>query len=105
MQASWTKIDGRWCVRIAGNLGQATGRSGEQVTVVARSGRSKQVTLGAQVKAWNAGRTAIYAAAAETEARYDARSHKQRHGRCEDAPCCGCCGGWQEAESSAFIYG
>lgn len=22
----------------------------------------------------------------------DTRSHKQRYGRCEDAPCCGCCG-------------
>lgn len=22
----------------------------------------------------------------------DNRSHKQRFGRCEDAPCCGCCG-------------
>ena len=20
-------------------------------------------------------------------------SHKEQHGRCEDAPCCGCCGG------------
>jgi hypothetical protein len=31
--------------------------------------------------------------------------HKARTGRCEDAPCCGCCGGWQEAESSAFMIG
>jgi hypothetical protein len=22
----------------------------------------------------------------------DTRSHKQQYGRCEDAPCCGCCG-------------
>ena len=22
----------------------------------------------------------------------DTRSYKQRYGRCEDAPCCGCCG-------------
>lgn len=22
----------------------------------------------------------------------DTRSYKQLHGRCEDAPCCGCCG-------------
>lgn len=33
-------------------------------------------------------------------------TYKERHGRCEDAPCCGCCGGWQEAASSGFIiYG
>lgn len=23
----------------------------------------------------------------------DKRTYKQIHGRCEDAPCCGCCGG------------
>ncbi len=32
-------------------------------------------------------------------------TYKQQHGRCEDAPCCGCCGGWQEAESSYFVIG
>jgi hypothetical protein len=21
-------------------------------------------------------------------------SHREQHGRCEDAPCCGCCGGY-----------
>lgn len=23
---------------------------------------------------------------------FDTRTHKQKYGRCEDAPCCGCCG-------------
>ena len=23
-------------------------------------------------------------------------SHKEAHGRCEDAPCCGCCGGYED---------
>jgi hypothetical protein len=23
-------------------------------------------------------------------------THKEAHGRCEDAPCCGCCGGYEE---------
>jgi len=23
-------------------------------------------------------------------------THKEAHGRCEDAPCCGCCGSYEE---------
>lgn len=29
---------------------------------------------------------------AESGERADTRTWKQRYGRCEDAPCCGCCG-------------
>lgn len=25
-------------------------------------------------------------------------------GRCIDAPCCGCCGGWQQAETAYLVY-
>jgi hypothetical protein len=27
-----------------------------------------------------------------SDSKLDTRSHKQIYGRCEDAPCCGCCG-------------
>lgn len=30
----------------------------------------------------------------------DAGSHKRRYGRCEDAPCCGCCGGTESYTES-----
>ena len=29
----------------------------------------------------------------EHEAQAEQPSHREQHGRCEDAPCCGCCGG------------
>lgn len=35
-----------------------------------------------------------------TAASSGGNEHKARTGRCEDAPCCGCCGGWQESETA-----
>lgn len=103
MRTNWQRLDnGDWGVKVQSGPGQATGQEGREVDVTARSGRIKTVTLGRQVRQWNGGRSAVYEKAPE----YDDRSYKERTGRCEDAPCCGCCGGWQEAESSYFtIYG
>lgn len=35
----------------------------------------------------------------ENDSEIDNRSHKQIYGRCEDAPCCGCCG------QNSYSYG
>jgi hypothetical protein len=42
--------------------------------------------------AFNGLRLESVADSGKNETLLDNRSHKQRYGRCEDAPCCGCCG-------------
>jgi hypothetical protein len=61
LRYSWSRTEDGWAVKASGNLGQATGRSGETVQVIAASGKATTVTLGRQIDAWNGGRAAVYA--------------------------------------------
>jgi hypothetical protein len=62
--ASFAALEGGgWGVKLSGNIGQATGRVGDEVYVSKRNGGGKHVTLGRQIMAWNAGRAAVYAIA------------------------------------------
>ncbi len=47
------------------------------------------ITVGEQIK--KSGRKYAHVDCSASEPRE--LSHKERFGRCEDAPCCGCCGG------------
>ncbi len=95
----WTKVAGDWVVRVpdAANV-----RPGDTVTVFsARSGVTKDVEivrLGppfmSMGETWRNAHPAKRAARSKTS-RYQStgtnRTWKQTYGRCEDAPCCGCC--------------
>lgn len=61
MRTNWQKLDdGRWGVKLQGNLGEATGKAGREVDVTTRAGKHSTVRLGRQVMAWNGGRSAVY---------------------------------------------
>jgi hypothetical protein len=74
MQFSWAKLDDTdpggpgWAVRVTTYRGgghTALGYAGQTVQVEARSGKSKQVTLGSMLSQANGGRWAIYSVAAQ----------------------------------------
>lgn len=58
---SWSNLgEGRWGVKVAGDLGTCGRLQGNVVAVTARSGRTKNVTLGKRIDCWNGGRAAVY---------------------------------------------
>lgn len=93
----WTKVAGSWVVRVPDDTNVGPG---DTLTVVAVSGRVSEVVVdrmgppfwangvlwrNAHPVARERSRTARYGSTGTN------RSWKQTYGRCEDAPCCGCC--------------
>lgn len=92
----WTKVAGSWVVRVPRD---ANVQPGDTLTVFKRSGDSSDViverlgpTFYAHGVAWqNAHPIARQRSARRYQSTGTYRTWKQTYGRCEDAPCCGCC--------------
>ncbi len=90
----WTKVAGSWVVRVPD---EANVRPGDTLTVVKASGETSDVIVDRLGPAFYALGVRWRNAHPVDRARrtYQStgthRTWKQTYGRCEDAPCCGCC--------------
>src|SRR5262245_52056409 len=98
MTATFTKLnDGRWGLRVAGHP-----QAGEALIVTKKDGSQSEIIVGRILWAGQDrdGNDAALTTITETARRprratrraQPADDYKRRNGRCEDAPCCGCCG-------------
>lgn len=55
MTATWTKVNGEWCVRLADAPWPGGSGAGLPVWVTTQAGSKKQVVLGEHVRTWRVG--------------------------------------------------